>query len=635
METQQQPIQTLQTGQQQPLQKGPVAPHPLIESRVIPSIQEHMEAISDQAVHSRVFTLDDFSDEIKPILSDDKQLQALTMRLKDLHFDASIVRQADGRPALRVAWPEEGHAQEDWWEEEEPWELGEGQQHPQPAESKQAEQATPVPQSLFQATRATGQPFTTGGQQQTTLGQAAGQMLPQQLSAQQKQVEQMQPSPGQQAGVTLSSAGQGAGRAGGTGAGAAGAGQGGFLGAAASGALGAGAGGVLPPQVFQGFGRGGGRGGFRGRGRRGGFSGGAGAGAAGGQGGATAGGFGAFGGRQGIQGPFGKFVGYFFAGFPAPASTPRTFDEFLKNIPSMVMVLDNWVKSRLVLIGDLQPLDKALQRMNRHRIISVPVLDESTRQIRGILDVADIIHYLSDLIEQPLNQALNLRWDFSVKDCGSLLENVARKPMIYSNQASLWEVLNTLSKGLDRVLVVDKPTEAHELTQEEPDVVGMIVQMDFIRFLSQNNAWLRMHPKFNVPLNQALDLNNLTETVVTITPNELTYLAFRKMNENRVKGLAVVDDQGRVIANLSASNIRGISRRNFQVLRFPVGEFLRRDRRVGWWQTPIYVSANDPFGLVFFQFAATGLHRLYILDNNNRPTHVLVPTDMLKTLANM
>jgi CBS-domain-containing membrane protein len=408
-------------------------------------------------------------------------------------------------------------------------------------------------------------------------------------------------------------------------------------------------GGALPAQLFQGFG-GRGRGRGRGRGGRGrggfGFGGGFGGNQAGGnlgggqaganQAGANVGapGAGAAGGanRQGIQGPFGRFAGYFFAGFPAPATTPSSLQEFLKDMPAMVLVLDNWVKSRLVLIGDLQPLDKALQRMNRHRIVSVPVLDESSRQIRGVLDVADVIHYLSELLEQPLNQALNLRWDFSVKDCGSLLD-IAKKPFIFSNQSNLWDILQYLAKGAERALVVDKPTEPHELSRDEGDVVGMIVQMDFIRFLSQHNAWLRMHPKFDTPLNQAMDLNNLSEKVITITPNEFTYLAFRRMNENNAKGVAVVDNEGRIIANLSASNIRGISRRNFQVLRFPLGEFLRRDRRVGWWQTPIYVKATDPFGLVFFQFAATGLHRLYILDNNNRPTHVIVPADILKTLA--
>jgi len=301
----------------------------------------------------------------------------------------------------------------------------------------------------------------------------------------------------------------------------------------------------------------------------------------------------------------------------------------------MVLVLDNWVKTRLVLIGDLQPLDKALQRMNRHRIVSVPVLDESTRQIKGVLDVGDVLHYLADLLDQPLNQALNLRWDFSVKDCGSLLE-ITKKPWVYSNQACLWDILNCISqKGNERVLIVDKVCEPHTLIKEESDVVGMLVQMDFIRFLSQHNAWLRMHPKFDLPLERAIDLNNLAERVITVTPDELTYMAFRKMDENNVHGLAVVDDQGRVIANLSASNIRGISRRNFQVLRFPLGEFLRRDRRVGWWQTPIYVKASDPFGTVFFQFTSTGLHRQYILDDNNRPTHVITPTDMLKALTSI
>lgn len=594
---QQQPLQQL--GGAQPEKQAPITLHPLIDSRIIPSIQEHMEAVSDQAMATRTFSPDDFSDEVKPILSDQQQLQGIVQKLGTLGFEAGIAQLPNGTWGLRVAWaPEEGKGKnaEEWWEgeeEEQPWELGEHKPVEGVAAAKQAE----LPPSIFTGTRPIAQLGPQAG-----IQAAAAQQLPQQ-------------QPGGQLGQALSQ-----------------------FGGQTVAQVAEKAGGNLPSQVFQGFG-GRGRGGRgRGRGRRGGFGGGF-----GGQGGANVaagpqqvgGVAGANAGqvnRQGIQGPFGRFAGYFFAGFPAPSATPSSLQDFLKNMPAMVLVLDNWVKSRLVLIGDLQPLDKALQRMNRHRIISVPVLDESTRQIRGVLDVQDVIHYLSDLLEQPLNQALNLRWDFSVKDCGSLLD-IATKPFIFSNQSNLWDILQYLAKGSERALVVDKPTEPHELTTEEGDVVGMIVQMDFIRFLSQHNAWLRMHPKFDVPLNQAMDLNNLSEKVVTITPSEHTYLAFRKMNESNVRGVAVVDNEGRIIANLSASNIRGISRRNFQVLRFPLGEFLRRDRRVGWWQTPIYVKATDPFGLVFFQFAATGLHRLYILDNNNRPTHVIVPADILKTLA--
>jgi CBS-domain-containing membrane protein len=594
---QQQPLQQL--GGAQPEKQAPITLHPLIDSRIIPSIQEHMEAVSDQSMSTRTFSPDDFSDEVKPILSDQQQLQGIVQKLSTLGFDAGIAQLPNGTWGIRVAWaPEEGKGKnaEEWWEgeeEEQPWELGEHKPVEGAAGAKQAElPPRPVAQQGPQAVA------------QAVVAEKPTQQLPQQQQ------------PGGQLGQALSQ----------------------FAGQTVA-QVAEKAGGNLPSQVFQGFG-GRGRGGRgRGRGRRGGFGGGgfggqgganAGAGQqqAGGQAGANA----AQANRQGIQGPFGRFAGYFFAGFPAPSATPSSLQDFLKNLPAMVLVLDNWVKSRLVLIGDLQPLDKALQRMNRHRIISVPVLDESTRQIRGVLDVQDVIHYLSDLLEQPLNQALNLRWDFSVKDCGSLLD-IATKPFIFSNQSNLWDILQYLAKGSERALVVDKPTEPHELTTEEGDVVGMIVQMDFIRFLSQHNAWLRMHPKFDVPLNQAMDLNNLSEKVVTITPSEHTYLAFRRMNESNVRGVAVVDNEGRIIANLSASNIRGISRRNFQVLRFPLGEFLRRDRRVGWWQTPIYVKATDPFGLVFFQFAATGLHRLYILDNNNKPTHVIVPADILKTLA--
>jgi CBS domain-containing protein len=312
---------------------------------------------------------------------------------------------------------------------------------------------------------------------------------------------------------------------------------------------------------------------------------------------------------------------------------PTTIKGLFENIPLEAMMIENWVRKRLVLVGDNQPLDKALQRLNRHKITSLPIINEQTGNIKGILDSLDIVNYLSTVLDQ---EAIGpARWDFNLKNTGQLLDMSKNRGSVMSNQSNVYEALKVLAKGEPRVMVIDASCNVHIQEREEENILGLFTQSDIVRFLGANPYWLKLFPDSCKRLSELGIVGNNNEQVITVEQNTPAYEAFKKIAEASTSGVAVVDGQGRIVAHLSASNIRGISRRNFQLLRRPLFEFLQRDRRRGWWTMPVCLNEGDTLEKAVLQFGSTRVHQMYVCDAEGKPKHVVNLTDIVRQFVSV
>jgi CBS-domain-containing membrane protein len=330
--------------------------------------------------------------------------------------------------------------------------------------------------------------------------------------------------------------------------------------------------------------------------------------------------------NEGIQGPFGRFRGESVSTWTE--KMPCSIKELFEQIPLEAMMIENWVRKRLVLIGDKQPLDKALQRLNRHKITSLPVINEETGNIKGLLDSLDIVNYLCSVLDQE--SIAPARWDFNLQSTGQLLEMSQKKAYVISNNANMYDGLQQLSKGIPRLLVSDGICNLHQQENEEQSILGMFTQSDIVRFLASNPYWLALAPNAQKTLKELDILKDSSEQVVSVDQSIPANQAFKKIADTNSTGIVVNDSQGRIVANLSAANIRGISRRNFQLLTRPLFEFLQRDRRRGWWTMPICIRETDTLEKCILQFGATKVHQMYVCDDNGKATNVVTLTDVLR-----
>ena len=102
---------------------------------------------------------------------------------------------------------------------------------------------------------------------------------------------------------------------------------------------------------------------------------------------------------------------------------------------------------------------------------------------------------------------------------------------------------------------------------------------------------------------------------------------------HRKNAIAIVDKDGRIISNLSASDLRGLHRGNIDSLLLPVYEFLEtnsRERNGGLLPDQLRTAKPDtPLDEIVQMILDSRIHRVWITNDNDEPVGVVSITDIL------
>jgi CBS domain-containing protein len=104
------------------------------------------------------------------------------------------------------------------------------------------------------------------------------------------------------------------------------------------------------------------------------------------------------------------------------------------------------------------------------------------------------------------------------------------------------------------------------------------------------------------------------------------------MKQYRISAVGVVDQSGVLIGNLSISNLRGLSKENFSCLLLPVMEYLRLQAGEQAKILPYSVKSTNTFGDVVRILAEHKLHRVWVVDDFDRPQGLISLTDIMNVL---
>jgi len=147
--------------------------------------------------------------------------------------------------------------------------------------------------------------------------------------------------------------------------------------------------------------------------------------------------------------------------------------------------------------------------------------------------------------------------------------------------------------------------------------------------LPKSNLVKKKEPFFKKKVNE-LFLKFREPTIVN--QSELISKVFSEMSHNDTKGVAVVDDNGKLLFNLSASDLKGIDTHNCGILNSTLKEFREKDRSHDWWTSPICVDLDSSLYETLQQFVCTRVHRMYVIDAEGKPTGELNHRDLLRLI---
>lgn len=170
--------------------------------------------------------------------------------------------------------------------------------------------------------------------------------------------------------------------------------------------------------------------------------------------------------------------------------------------------------------------------------------------------------------------------------------------------SNVLRVLTT--KGIHMVPIMDP----------EGQVTACVSQSSIIPFLKRHEEAL--HDVFQKTVHE---LKMGTSPVISISSKAPAIQAFKMMSQHRISGMAVVDEEGVLIGNISASDIKlFLEFPRAKVMQLPVQEFVNRIRRhspSAKTRIPVVaVPDSATLGKVIAKFAATKLHRVFVVENH-------------------
>jgi len=260
-----------------------------------------------------------------------------------------------------------------------------------------------------------------------------------------------------------------------------------------------------------------------------------------------------------------------------------------------------------------------IQKMSEARVSSA-VVEDSNVGIIGFVDVVDILSSVleitsnsTDITKERLH---NLKWEglcYSRQQSGALSNLSQLNPFLsVSKEATLLDVMKIFAKGIHRLAVID-----------DKHLSNVISQSDITNFLATHGNYA--NTKMGKPLGEVglapLGVKSVREDVNAVE-------VIRFMKNTKTTGVPIVNKNGQIIANFSATDLTGLNENNFHFLQLPVMEFLVRMQ--GYPMPPVVTKATDTVESCLLKFTVHKVHRVYFVDENLQPTGVCTLTDLMQ-----
>eukprot|EP00030_Apusomonadida_sp_AF-17_P005891 a676594_640.p2 GENE.a676594_640~~a676594_640.p2 ORF type:complete len:332 (-),score=150.69 a676594_640:58-1014(-) len=300
------------------------------------------------------------------------------------------------------------------------------------------------------------------------------------------------------------------------------------------------------------------------------------------------------------------------------------------NVPLKTLVQDH--EKQLIEVRHDTTVAEVLRIMKEHDILSVPVrgpaADRTTPgnpdECLGIVNLVDIVNYcIFSIAEGDEYLRVNLsnldrldQWASSVVGVFSTEGASEWSFKTYANSDLLSEVMYPMAAGVHRVLVFNPETHREAL----------LSQTDVVRFIHENRDRVDQ-----TVLNGTIAPRG---SVLTMHSDQRALVGFRRMCQHDRSSIAIVDADGKLVGNLSLSDLRGLDRATFGDLGDPVLAFLAA-RAEGVVKPVVSVAPDASLGSMIAKMLSNKVHRVWVVDAENRPVGQVSMSDVIMRFADL
>lgn len=283
-------------------------------------------------------------------------------------------------------------------------------------------------------------------------------------------------------------------------------------------------------------------------------------------------------------------------------------------------------------------LYEGFQILLQNNIVSAPVYDAETKKYTGFLDIRDLVGFVVFVYDtQQVHDNTQLEelikhgqqhYKTATTD-GISIKYLSRRNRFHpvSEKSSLFEVCQVLSSpDIHRVPVLNA----------EGRVATIISQTNIIKFLSQKINYLTLSYSSSDPSLSELQIGS--SPVLSVQKSVSVINTFRKMEKKQKSGLAIVDEEGRLVGTTTAKDL-GLFLQNptLQALQGNIFDYLKliRQQQVDEKNPCISILSSEKLSRAVGLLSATKVHRIFVVDDGEKyaPVSVLSITDILKILV--
>jgi len=284
--------------------------------------------------------------------------------------------------------------------------------------------------------------------------------------------------------------------------------------------------------------------------------------------------------------------------------------NFLQSTHAGQLVAD---KTELVTARLSDTVEAVLGKMFLHNILSVPLVNDSG-QFVGIISLQDIVLDMVWRPEERTHTAANLTRQ--VRDVFALREE-AKRLWIVNDTESLSSIIDTFSNGVHRALVPQKD----DLTKHMHYV--MLSQSDVVNYLQKHSDQFK-----EIVAKTLVQLRLSEKKIDTITADRRAFDCFKLLGDEYVTCLPIVEKEtGRLLANFSASDLRGLTVPKLKFMNESVETFLQA--QTGGIRPPVVVKPTGTLADVMKLIVDNKVHRVWVVDDKDRPVSIVTLTDIL------
>jgi CBS domain-containing protein len=259
-------------------------------------------------------------------------------------------------------------------------------------------------------------------------------------------------------------------------------------------------------------------------------------------------------------------------------------------------------------------VEQTIKKMTDANVLSAPVMEGSS--VLGLVDALDILYFIlsivpeDSMVAEEIDRASRAAAFKSVKEVMDFSGRDPYVPLYHSSPAS--EAVQLFTMGVHRVTVVD----------ESGAPEGTVSQSDVNKLAAANLHMGKLKPVGERSI-KSLVLGQ--GGCITVAPTATVVEALKQLKSEGVSALAVADEQGNLIGNLSARDFFAMFKRSFQDLTLPVLDYLQQASPGSL--TPASVTENDTL-LQVSKKLAEGLHHVWVA-SDGKATGVITLTDMM------